>query len=103
MWPTYREGLSIERRDNNRGYSRENCAWVTRDVQACNRRNNVFVRLKGRRLTVAQAARETGIGVTTLLYRITHGWPASKLSMRPDPTNRVACSTSRTAGRANAS
>jgi hypothetical protein len=103
MWPTYREGLSIERRDNNRGYSRENCTWVTRDVQACNRRNNVFVRLKGRRLTVAQTARETGIGVTTLLYRIAHGWPATKLLMRPDPTNRVACSTSRTAGRANAS
>jgi len=34
----YRETLSIDRIDNSKGYSPNNCRWVTMDIQAKNRR-----------------------------------------------------------------
>lgn len=38
MYPSYMEGLSIDRIDNNLGYSKDNCRWVERNIQARNTR-----------------------------------------------------------------
>lgn len=32
------EGLTLERKDNEKGYSKENCVWATASAQAYNRR-----------------------------------------------------------------
>lgn len=41
MRPSYKEGLTIERIDNDRGYSKENCKWVTWGEQARNTRKTI--------------------------------------------------------------
>lgn len=38
MEDTYQEGLSIDRIDNNLGYSKDNCRWTTKTTQARNTR-----------------------------------------------------------------
>ena len=41
------DGLELDRIDNERGYSKENCKWSTRKEQLSNRRNSTFVSING--------------------------------------------------------
>ena len=41
------EGLSIERPDNDKGYSPGNCVWADRKTQNSNKRNNRWLEANG--------------------------------------------------------
>ena len=92
MGPTYSAGLTLDRKDNSKGYTPCNCAWATYTQQARNRRGNVLVQTPWGRVTVAEAAQRSGINVTTLLYRLAHGVPPSQLLKAPDIRNRFSIS-----------
>lgn len=61
----YADNLTLDREDNSKGYSPDNCRWVTMKTQSRNRRGNVIV--NGKYLT--DIGKETGIGIGTLSYR----------------------------------
>lgn len=42
MGSTYRSGLEIDRKNNNRGYTKGNCQWVTRHQNARNKRGSII-------------------------------------------------------------
>jgi len=65
------KGLSIERRDNNKGYSKANCYWTTTKTQAQNRRSNVYVELNGERLCFEEACRRLNQKASTIRNKIT--------------------------------
>lgn len=88
MGPTYRVGLDLDRRDNEQGYSPENCRWTTRKTNCRNKRGARVVEFNGTVIPVKQLAEQTGIGYTTLLYRLEHGCPSDRLTDTPDPSNR---------------
>lgn len=78
----YGRGLTIERIDNNAGYSPVNCRWATPKEQAYNRRDNHWVDICGKTKTITQWADENGIDCATLAGRIARGIKGKNL-LRP--------------------
>lgn len=70
----YREGLSIDRIDNDKGYAPDNCHWVTSVVQASNRRSNNTIQYNGEEHTVTEWAKILNINPKTIFNRIYSGW-----------------------------
>lgn len=49
MYPTFKEGLTLDREDNNLGYSKDNCRWSNRAVQTRNTRKLISTNTSGYR------------------------------------------------------
>lgn len=80
----YSKGLTIDRIDNNAGYSPENCRWTTYKVQNNNLRTNVFFEFEGERKTIAQWADITGFSPALIWQRIHRmGWPIERALTEP--------------------
>lgn len=69
MGPRPGDGYSIERRNNDRGYNKDNCTWATAYEQTRNRRANVTVEVEGQTLCISDACRTAGVPVQTLYSR----------------------------------
>lgn len=77
-------GTSLDRINNNRGYSKGNCRWATRLVQLNNTSRNKFVRYRGERLTYSQWAKRFALPVTCFWKRLNEmGWPMKKIESTP--------------------
>lgn len=79
----YQKGLTIDRIDNNKGYSPDNCRWTDWNTQANNKRNSKMFEYKGKKQTVSQWAKELGWGYTTLDNRLRAGWSFEKAITTP--------------------
>ena len=42
MYPSYKEGLELDRIDNSKGYCKDNCRWTTKEIQ---KRNTRLIRI----------------------------------------------------------
>lgn len=83
MKDTYAEGLSIDRKDNNGPYTKENCKWSTRIEQQNNRRNNNLITAFGRTQPLRMWSRETGVGWETIRARLRLGWTPEDAISQP--------------------
>ncbi len=74
----------IDRKDNNQGYSKDNCHWVTRQENMNNIRGNRILTLNGVSKTNAEWSRELNCSQTTLTTRIDrYGWSVEKALTTP--------------------
>ena len=69
----YEQGLTIDRKDNDLGYSPDNCRWVDRITQQNNTRRNKLVTFNGETRSIAEWSRILGINHETLQYRVNRG------------------------------
>ena len=69
------KGATLERVDTQKGYSKENCIWASRDTQNNNTRRNVLFEYKGKKHTLKALAELSGLNAKTLSNRLyCYGW-----------------------------
>jgi len=85
-WATqngYKKGLTIDRINNNDGYSPDNCRWTTSKEQNNNRRDNKYLKYDNKTMTVAEWAGALGINNGILRNRLHRGWTIKDVLTNP--------------------
>jgi hypothetical protein len=89
MAPTYKQGMEIDRINNDGNYEPLNCRWVTSSGNANNRRSGHLITHEGVTQSMTDWSRQTGISVGTLSERINVlGWSHSRAVT--EPANDIA-------------
>lgn len=79
----YKKGLQIDRIDNNKGYSPDNCRFVTRRENLLNTSMNRRLVFNGESKTLSEWSERLGISVCCLIKRKNRGWSDEKTLSTP--------------------
>jgi transcription elongation factor Elf1 len=74
---------SLERTNNNLGYSKSNCVWATNDIQTRNTRRNISITWNGKTQVVHDWAVEMGVNSHSLSSRLRRGWTIERTMTTP--------------------
>lgn len=74
----YKEGLSIERKDNSIGYNPENCIFIQLKDQNKNKTNSRIIEYNGIRHTITEWCRITGLSWSRINNRLNKGMSVGK-------------------------
>lgn len=89
----YLETLTIDRIDNNKDYSPDNCKWSTRLEQGNNRRTNKRIIILGEEKTISEWSRDSRCSVEPSVFksRVCNGWDYEEafLTKRVERNERV--------------
>ena len=66
----FEPGLSIDRIDNNKGYSPDNCKFSDRHEQAINKRNTILVLFNGKYMPICDMSKETGMSYEKIRCKV---------------------------------
>lgn len=75
----YKEGLTIDRIDNDGDYEPNNCRWVSAEKQSRNKRDTIKIRYNNKEYCLAELSRVVEIPESTLRYRYHKGYRGEKL------------------------
>lgn len=79
----YKDNLSIDRIDNDKGYSPDNCRWTTQEVQHNNTRRSHKVTAFGKTMTLTEWAKQVGMDRKTLRLRLEKGMTPEQALTNP--------------------
>lgn len=77
------DGMSLDRIDNDAGYSPKNCRWAERKDQNRNKRNLVTIKIGQDQKCLAEWCEHFGVSYGTVWARIKTGWPAERALTTP--------------------
>lgn len=74
---------SIERIDNSKGYSPDNCTWATRSEQQRNKRNNRLLTFHDETRCVTEWAQRFNLTASRVFRRLNAGWSIERALTEP--------------------
>ena len=77
------EGTSIERKDNDGPYCKDNCTWATLKEQQTNRRCVTKIQYEDKELSLTDWAEYTGLPFNTLVHRRRNNWTVEEMLTTP--------------------
>lgn len=80
---------TLDRRDNNRGYSKSNCRWVTYAQNNRNRRDNRVLMIRGKKYLVHEVCEKFNLNIHTLRKRLYDGWTDHQAALTPTMKGRA--------------
>jgi len=90
MFPTYKWGLTLERKDATGNYNSENCTWATYKQQNNNLSSNTNIEYNGEVKSIAVWARQFDLSHSALSNRLQAGWTVEEaLTIRPSKKNSL--------------
>lgn len=75
----YKDDLTIDRIDNDKGYSPDNCRWTTPAEQSINKRNNIYVEYHGKKTVCTRLSKTLGIPRTKCKSMILSGMTGDEI------------------------
>ena len=79
----YKDGLQIDRIDNDKGYSPDNCRFVTPKENLQNTSTNVRLTYRGETRTIAEWSEQLGLPYAVIRERYCHGWDIEDIFTMP--------------------
>lgn len=82
----YKQGLQLDRIDNNGNYAPENCRWVTHAENCLNKRetpSTIRILKDGKYYTIREAAKAFNLSIPTIHARRQLGWADDQLFIPP--------------------
>lgn len=73
MLPTYKKGLTLDRKDGDKDYSPQNCRWATRKQQQRNQKRARKVVIEGKTYLVADLIEQSQRGANAIIRRAKAG------------------------------
>ena len=73
MGGSFKQELTLDRIDNNKGYFKENCRWVDRETQNNNQKRSHRVKHKGNEYTIREFCEKYNLVYNTIRIRVKQG------------------------------
>lgn len=77
------QSASLDRIDNSKGYSKENCRWASMQEQERNKTNNIVVEFNGFKGCLTEVCEHFGLNLSAIRSRIYKGWTVSDALSKP--------------------